>query len=79
MLFAVHSISDEGAFADSLSASAAKLPILLVNSKYGIFDVQRPFLENCPEGFYIIGGEGAVSLAVEIQVGTFGNVQRPGR
>ena len=65
-------------FADSLSASAAELPILLVSSKLGLLDVQKAFLENCESGLCIIGGTGAVSGAVEKQLEEYGKPRRLG-
>ena len=65
-------------FADSLSASAAELPILLVNSQYGIFDVQKPFLESCSGAFRIIGGTTAVSREIEAGLGEYGTILRLG-
>ncbi|MBQ1476524.1 MAG: cell wall-binding repeat-containing protein [Erysipelotrichaceae bacterium] len=54
-------------FADSLSASAVKRPILLVKDELN--DAQRAFLEAHKDNrFYIIGGEGAVNAAVAEQV-----------
>ncbi len=63
-------------FADSLSASAAKLPILLV---YGdkLLDSQRTFLEaNQGKNICILGGTGAVSEKLETQLNTLGTVER---
>ncbi len=63
-------------FADSLSASAAKLPILLV---YGdkLLDSQRTFLEaNQGKELCILGGTGAVSEKLETQLKTLGTVER---
>ena len=60
-------------FADSLSASAVKLPILLVGT--GLNDDQKAFLRKCDNAeFIIIGGEGAVSSAVEKELGRYGKV-----
>ncbi|MBQ1341951.1 MAG: cell wall-binding repeat-containing protein, partial [Erysipelotrichaceae bacterium] len=60
-------------FADSLSASAVKLPILLVGT--GLNDDQKAFLKKCSNAeFIIIGGEGAVSSAVEKELGKYGKV-----
>ena len=60
-------------FADSLSASAVKLPILLVGT--GLNDDQKAFLKKCDNAkFIIIGGEGAVSSAVEKELGKYGKV-----
>ena len=48
-------------FADSLSASATKKPILLVKNKF--YDFQAKFLSGLKDcTFYIVGGTGAVSL-----------------
>ncbi len=63
-------------FADSLSASAAKQPILLV---YGekLLPEQEAFLaENQGSPLYVIGGTGAVSSALEEQIKTYGEVTR---
>ncbi len=63
-------------FADSLSASATKQPILLV---YGnrILDSQAAFLEaNQGRPIYIIGGTGAVSEIIEAQLKDYGTPQR---
>lgn len=62
-------------FADSLSASAAKLPILLVKPNGSLNDAQKTFLENVRE-IYIVGGEGAVSKAYENELSVYGEVQR---
>ena len=64
-------------FADSLSASAAGLPILLVYNE--LTDVQRFFLSSVSHGdFYIIGGENAVSTVLEDQLATYGATNRIG-
>ena len=64
-------------FADSLSASASKLPILLVWKN--LTDAQRAFLDNLNGNkFYIIGGENAVSSNMEAQMKTYGQVERIG-
>ena len=47
-------------FADSLSASAAKLPILLVKPDATLNDDQKAVLDGM-KNIYIVGGEGAVS------------------
>ena len=63
-------------FADSLSASAAKLPILLV---YGdkLLDDQAAFLEeNKGRNLYILGGEGAVNARMETVLTAYGTVER---
>ena len=65
-------------FADSLSASAAKLPILLV---YGdkLTEDQRAFLENLDGNkLYILGGESAVSGEMQTQLTNHGDVVRIG-
>ena len=61
-------------FADSLSASSLPYPILLVGDTLN--DNQRAFLSNEAKGsrFYIIGGTGAVSEAVEKELGNYGAV-----
>ena len=66
-------------FADSLSASAARRPILLVGTT--LAPKQREFLHDLVDAgytndFYIIGGRGAISLAVEDQCKSFGGVTR---
>lgn len=65
-------------FADSLSASATGLPILLVNNGSGELTAsQLTFLEaqnGCT--FTIIGGTSAVSAELEAQFETYGNVTR---
>ena len=63
-------------FADSLSASAAKLPILLV---YGdkLLPDQAAFLsENQGRNLYILGGEGAVNEKMEAVLTAYGTVER---
>ena len=57
-------------FADSLSASATGLPILLVNSKAGktLSAEQKEFLRSVTGDIYIIGGESAVSESFERQI-----------
>lgn len=57
-------------FADSLSASATGLPILLVNSKAGrtLSAEQKDFLRSVTGDIYIIGGESAVSESFESQI-----------
>ena len=61
-------------FADSLSASAVGLPILLV--KDGLTDAQKEFLTDCNGNFIIVGGKNAVSVTVEKQLKNYGNVKR---
>ena len=61
-------------FADSLSASAVGLPILLV--KDGLLPEQKAFLTGCGGNFIIVGGEKAVTPTVENQLKTYGSVKR---
>ena len=62
-------------YADSLSASAAKKPILLVNHK--LEDSHRQFLKDAKAGkFYVVGGTMAVSSRVDTQLGAYGSVER---
>ena len=62
-------------FADSLSASAAKLPILLVKPDAGLNDDQKAVLDGM-KNIYIVGGEGAVSAEYEAELKAFGEVTR---
>ena len=62
-------------FADSLSASAAKLPILLVKPGASLNDAQKAILDNMNK-IYIIGGEGAVSKTCETELKAYGTVER---
>ena len=57
-------------FADSLSASATGLPILLVNGKPGktLSDAQKDFLADVTGNIYIIGGESAVPASMVEQI-----------
>ena len=51
-------------YADSLSASAAGMPILLVGNT--LTDAQRKYIQNLnTEQFYLIGGKGAVKPEIE--------------
>lgn len=60
-------------FADSLSASATNLPILLV--KNGLTTLQKNFLESLNGNhIYIIGGTGAVSEEIEKEIKTYTNI-----
>jgi putative cell wall-binding protein len=61
-------------FADSLSASAVGKPILLVNKSLNA--AQLEFLEVTSGEFVIIGGESAVSAAVENKLDEYGEVSR---
>ena len=62
-------------FADSLSASAAKLPILLVKPNAALNAEQKEILAGM-KNIYIVGGEGAVSTAYENELKSFGEVTR---
>ena len=62
-------------FADSLSASAAKLPILLVKPNATLNDAQKAVLAGM-KNIYIVGGEGAVSAAYEAELKAYGAVTR---
>ena len=62
-------------FADSLSASAAKLPILLVKPNAALNDAQKEILAGM-KNIYIVGGEGAVSEAYAEELAAFGEVTR---
>ncbi len=65
-----------GGFADSLSASATKLPILLVYGNELLPD-QKTFLEaNQGRDLYIIGGTSAVSAELEAQLSTYSTPKR---
>ena len=62
-------------FADSLSASATGLPILLVGT--ALNEDQKDYLNSfSPSQIYILGGTGAVSETVESEVSAFGPVKR---
>ena len=64
-------------FADSLSASATELPILLVWKNLN--DMQKAFLDSLSgNDLYIIGGESAVSNNMQIQVSHYGATKRVG-
>ena len=65
-------------FADSLSASASELPILLVWND--LTEGQAAFLESLggDNQLYVIGGEGAVSAGMAEQVARYGPVERIG-
>ena len=62
-------------FADSLSASAAKLPILLVKPNGTLNHAQKSILANMNK-IYIVGGDGAVSKAYEAELNNYGTVER---
>ena len=61
-------------FADSLSASATGMPILLVGKT--LTQEQRSFLSRAGGSYTIIGGTGAVSAAVEKELRSYGSVNR---
>ena len=61
-------------YADSLSASASGLPMLLVGDELTM--EQRLFLMRTSRKFVILGGIGAVSEAVEEELRTLGTVER---
>ena len=65
-------------FADSLSASASELPILLVWND--LTEGQKALLEGLggDNQLYVIGGEGAVSTDMEDQLAAYGSVKRIG-
>lgn len=62
-------------FADSLSASAAKLPILLVKPGSTLNAEQKTLLSNIDE-IYIVGGEGAVTESYANELSAYGDVER---
>ena len=63
-------------YADSLSASGAKKPLLLVNTT-GLSADQKKYLDELDgNNFFVLGGEAAVSEAVEKEIGTYGTVER---
>ena len=64
-------------FADCLSGSAAKKPILMVSGS--LSDKQKEYLSSLSSTkFYILGGEAAVSKNVENQISKYGAVKRIG-
>ena len=67
-------IATGGNYADSLSASATGLPMLLVDKK--LTESQKAFLENTSKKFVILGGTGAVSAEVEAELAAIGIVTR---
>ena len=62
-------------FADSLSASAAKLPILLVKPDSTLSYAQKAVLKGT-KNIYIIGGEEAVSESYAKELAAYGEVTR---
>ena len=61
-------------YADSLSASATGLPMLLVDKN--LTDSQKAFLANTSRKFVILGGTGAVSAEIEAELDVIGDVSR---
>ena len=61
-------------YADSLSASATGMPMLMVGEK--LTAEQKAFLEGRTGSFTIIGGTGAVSETVEAELQVYGTVER---
>ena len=61
-------------YADSLSASATGLPMLLVDKN--LTDSQRSFLQGTSKKFVILGGTGAVSAEIEAELDAIGEVSR---
>ena len=61
-------------YADSLSASATGLPMLLVDKN--LTDSQKAFLQGTSKKFVILGGTGAVSAEVEAELDAIGDVTR---
>ncbi|MBQ1476668.1 MAG: cell wall-binding repeat-containing protein [Erysipelotrichaceae bacterium] len=67
----------QNGYADSLSASAIGLPVLLVNGKGSLTAEQKQFLADHPfRTRYIIGGTGAVSETIEKEVSEYGTTVR---
>ncbi len=63
-------------YADSLSASAVGLPIMMVSGD-NINEQQKNFIEKMnPENIYIIGGDGVVSRAMMQNLGVYSKVER---
>ena len=64
-------------FADSLSASATGLPILLVKPGTSLNEAQKAILEQVSGGtIYIIGGTGAVSEEMAIELSPYAEIIR---
>lgn len=66
-------------FADSLSASATGLPVLLVKgTETSLTQAQREYVASMPGStrIYLIGGTGAVSEALEAELSSYGEVVR---
>ena len=68
-------VSTGANFADSLSASASGLPVLLVKDK--LTAEQKDFLSNYSgKKIYILGGTNAVNKTIEGEMGEYGTVKR---
>ena len=64
-------------FADSLSASALKKPILLVKPNSSLSTAQKEIAATAKGGtIYIIGGDGAVSTNIEKELKAYADVER---
>ncbi len=64
-------------FADSLSASAVGRPILLVDGKKELTQLQKDYLATLGTNkFYIVGGSGAVGENFESELAEYGTVER---
>ena len=63
-------------FADSLSASATGMPILLVNNKTLSASQQLFLSAHAGNKFYIIGGTSAISDQMEAQIKKYGQTER---
>ncbi|MBR6610333.1 MAG: cell wall-binding repeat-containing protein [Oscillospiraceae bacterium] len=64
-------------FADSLSASAVGKPILLVDGKKMLTQVQKDYLDSLTtNNLYILGGTGAVGASYESELAAYGSVER---
>ena len=64
-------------FADSLSASATKKPLLLVNNK-DLTGAQKSLLNRHNGKIYIIGGTGVISSSFESKLKAYGKTERIG-
>ena len=64
-------------FADSLSASAAERPIMLVKPEKGLSKEQKAVLEGLNDGkIFIVGGTGAVGEDIEKELEAYGEIVR---
>ena len=63
------------AYADSLSASATGLPILLINPKKSLNDDQKTIADQA-EKIYVVGGEDAVNEEIEASLAILSPVER---